>query len=342
MRLAAYTSPPERQTLPPRPKPGRIASLARLARVYALRSTDSLSFWREQPQLNERSFQDGRQYFLRLQRQAGYRGPFDQDGVPLVDYHGDIGLQYNPVTIAQYGLAHFNRWCDTRASIDERAWLAAATWLELQLTPNRAGVPVWMHEFDWEYRGLLQAPWYSGLAQGLGVSLLIRAADATGEWRFAKTAHQAFKVFNRDISAGGVVTKDARGRTWLEEFVVDKPGHVLSGFVTAAWAVLDYARFTNAPEAKKLFRACVSTIETALPAYDTGHWSLYELSTEGRPMPANRDDHQLHIVQLRALERVTGRVIFRVFADCWQRYLDSRVHRTRALMEKATFRLLHS
>jgi hypothetical protein len=299
-----------------------------------------LSFWHEQPQLNERAFHDGRQYFVRYQRQATYRGPFDQNGVPLVDYQGNIGLHYNPDAIAKYGLGRFNRWCDTRTSADEKAWLAAATWMELQLTPNPAGVPVWMHEVDSEHHAVLQAPWYSGASQGLGVSLLVRAADATGDWRFAKTAHQAFKAFNRDVNAGGVLSKDARGGVWIEEFIVDPPGHVLSGFITGTFSVLDYARFTGACDVEKLFDACVSTIESALPAYDAGHWSLYELPVDGRPVPASRDAHTLHIVQLRALERLTRRVIFRVFADCWQRYLDSRVNRTRALMQKATLKLL--
>jgi hypothetical protein len=309
--------------------------------MYARRSSVPLSFWQEQPQLNERAFHDGRQYFVRFQRQALYRGPFDPNGVPLLDYRDNRGLQYNPHAIAQYGLARFNHWCETRSPADEKAWLAAATWLELQLTPNSAGVPVWMHEFDLEYRGILPAPWYSGAAQGLGVSLLVRAADATGEWRFAKTAHQAFKAFTREVSAGGVLSKDARG-IWIEEFLVDPPSRVLDGFITAVFGVLDYARFTGAPDVERLFHTCVSTIENALPAYDAGHWSLSELPAGGRPMPASRDRHALHIVQLRALERLTRRAIFRVFADCWQRYLDSRVNRTRALMRNATLKLLRA
>jgi hypothetical protein len=314
----------------------------RLARVYARRSSVPLSFWREQPQLNERAFPDGRQYFVRYHRQAGYRGPFDQNGVPLLDYDGNVGLQYNAAAIAQYGLARFNAWCETRAASDQKAWLAAATWLEMQLTPNHAGVPVWMHDFDFEHHAMCQAPWYSGAAQALGISLLVRAADATGEWRFAKTAHQAFKAFNRELSAGGVLSKDARGSVWIEEFIADPPGHALSGLLTGALAVLDYARFTGASDVDTFFHICVSTIESSLPSYDAGHWSLSELPSNGRRMPSSRDAHALHIVQLRALERLTRRVIFRVFADCWQRYLDSRVNRTRALMQNATLKLLRS
>src|SRR5690349_226216 len=84
MRLAAHTSLPEPRRPQAAPRPSRMAYLAQLARVYARRSSVPLSFWREQPQLNERAFHDGRQYFVRYQRQATYRGPFDQNGVPLL------------------------------------------------------------------------------------------------------------------------------------------------------------------------------------------------------------------------------------------------------------------
>ena len=32
-----------------------------------------------------------------------------------------------------------------------------------------------MHHFDFEYRDTLKSPWYSGLAQGQGLSVLVRA-----------------------------------------------------------------------------------------------------------------------------------------------------------------------
>jgi hypothetical protein len=98
-----------------------------------------------------------------------------------------------------------------------------------------------------------------------------------------------------------------------------------------------------------LFEACTATIEDALPAYDTGRWSLYELPARaepgrgagGPPMLASRYYHRLHIVQLRVLQRMTGNTAFGVVADRWQRYLDSRVKRTRAFVEKAAFKIFH-
>ncbi len=319
---------------------GRIAYLARIARVYANRSSGPLSFWYEQPTMNAAAF-TGRQYFMTFQGKANYVGPFDDAGIPLLDYQGDIGRQHNPIAIAQYGLARFNRWCDTAADDDKSAWLRVATWLERELTPNHAGVPVWMHHFDWPYRQLLEAPWYSGLAQGNGLSMLVRAADATSDARFATAAHHAFESMQLDVSAGGVLVTDTRGRRWIEEYVVDPPSHILNGFIWAIWGVYDYARWSGSADAVRLFDASVATVADALPEYDTGRWSLYELPAGGPPMIASRYYHELHIVQLRVLERLSRNVLFGTVADRWQRYLDSRVNRTRALVEKATFKLLH-
>lgn len=322
------------------PRPGRLAYLARIARVYARRSSGPLSFWHEQPLLNERGF-NGSQYFMRFQGKAGYRGPFDSGHVPLLDYLGDIGRQYNPIAIAQYGLARFNRWSDTGAFADRAAWLSSARWLERSLTPNSSGVPVWMHQFAWPYRQLLKAPWYSGLAQGSGVSLLVRAAETTGDRGFASAARKAFESLRLDVAAGGVLATDDRGRTWIEEYLVNPPSHILNGFIWALWGVHDYARWSASADARRLFETSVATIESALPEYDTGRWSLYELPAGGPPMLASRYYHELHIVQLRVLERLTGRPVFGAFATRWQQYLESRVNRTRAFVEKAAFKLLH-
>ena len=57
------------------------------------------SFWHERPELNERAFNGGIDYFMRFAGKADYRGPFDTDGIPLLDYGGSIGTQYNPLAV---------------------------------------------------------------------------------------------------------------------------------------------------------------------------------------------------------------------------------------------------
>src|SRR5687767_8981414 len=159
----------------------RAAYLSRILRVYAHRRSGPLSFWYERPEPNERALAGDPGYFMRFARKARYRGPFDEQGVPMLAYGGDIGCQYNPIAIAQYGLARFKNWLADGTGSQHRAWTVAASWLARELRPNHHGVPVWMHHFDWPYRQRLVAPWYSGLAQGAGLSMLVRAARVTGD-----------------------------------------------------------------------------------------------------------------------------------------------------------------
>ncbi len=108
-------------------------------------------------------------------RKADYRLHCDSPGIPLLDYHGQIGLQYNPIAIAQWGLGNYNLYCADRDSARREKFLAASDWLCTNLEQNRFGISVWNHHFNWEYRNPLKSPWYSGLAQGQGISLLLRA-----------------------------------------------------------------------------------------------------------------------------------------------------------------------
>jgi hypothetical protein len=297
-----------------------------------------LSFWHEIPEVNNARQLDGRQYFMRFSGKANYPGPFDSYGIPLLDYRGRIGRQYNPIAIAQYGLARFNRWCDGGEVGDRAAWYAVAHWLASTLQPNGHGVPVWFHHFDWPYRRLLRAPWYSGLAQGCGVSMLIRATKETGELALADATHRAFESMRLPISSGGVLATD-NGDTWIEEYLVDPPSHILNGGIWALWGVHDYLEWTRKPEAAELWNACVRTLEARLGYFDVGWWSLYEAPNTGHRMLASRYYHQLHIVQLRVLHRLTGIATFAEYAERFEGYSRHRAFRARASIEKAWFKL---
>ncbi|MEO8076803.1 MAG: D-glucuronyl C5-epimerase family protein [Acidobacteriota bacterium] len=319
----------------------RVAYLARVLRVYAHRSSGPLSFWYERPELNSRAFGGGAEYFMRFAGKTRYQGPFDAAGIPLLDYQGDIGRQYNPIAIAQYGLARFNAWSAAGASADRTAWIAVADWLTREMRPNAHGVRVWMHDFDWPYRQLLRAPWYSGLAQGNGLSLLVRAAKETGDAKYMDAADLAFEPMRRDVADGGVLVTDDQEDVWIEEYLVDRPSHILNGFIWALWGVYDYAQWSARPDASQLWTTCVGTLQRRLSEFDTGWWSLYEARDRGREMLASRYYHALHITQLQVMHRLTG---IDTFAECavrFQTYLDRPSNRVHAFARKAIFKLRH-
>ncbi|MGH9579480.1 MAG: D-glucuronyl C5-epimerase family protein, partial [Terriglobales bacterium] len=260
---------------------------------------------------------------------------------PMLDYHGRVGLQYNPIAIAQYGLANFNLFHGGREEQRRRKFLAAADWLASNLEQNRAGLWVWQHHFDWDYRTPLRAPWFSALAQGQGISLLTRAHLATGEARYLEAAQRAFGPFLFTVDHGGVTIEDDKDGLWFEEYVVQPPTHILNGFIWASWGVLDFFLATGERRAQELFQRAVRTLAANLDRYDCGYWSLYEQSGTRLPMLASPFYHRLHIVQLRVLYQLTGEESFARFAARWEELGRRRWNRVHALAGKALFKLVY-
>jgi hypothetical protein len=209
------------------------------------------------------------------------------------------------------------------------------------LEQNADGVWVWNHHFDWEYRDTLKAPWYSGLAQGQGVSLLLRAHRATSDARYWDAAQHSFRSLLLPVKDGGVLFVDDRGDTWIEEYLVDPPTHILNGMIWALWGVHDYVLASDDAAARTLFDQVVQTLTRNLAQYDLGFWSLYEQSGTRLKMVASPFYHRLHIVQLRIMHRITGQEVFLDYAQRWESYARSRTKRAAAVCYKSAFKLCY-
>jgi heparosan-N-sulfate-glucuronate 5-epimerase len=148
----------------------------RIASAYLLGGQSHLTFWHETPEENlHASTSELGEYYMPFTAKANYKGHYDSAGIPQLDYRGKIGRQYNPIAIAQYGLGNYNLFRRSGDSDRRDNFLRVADWLVLHLEQNPQGLAVWNHHFDWEYRDTLRAPWYSALAQGQGISVLVRA-----------------------------------------------------------------------------------------------------------------------------------------------------------------------
>ena len=314
----------------------------RVFRAYMCPGASHLSFWHDPAELNLRAPTHALgEYHMTFAEKAQYPGPYDPQGIPLLNYHGAIGLQYNPIAIAQWGLGNYNLFVQTGSSEAHGKFLKASDWLCERLEKNSYGLPVWNHRFDWEYRQTLNAPWYSGLAQGQAISLLVRAHAETGDGKYLSSAALAFRSFLADVGSGGVSFEDAEKNIWFEEYVVSPPTHILNGFIWAAWGVYDYFLATGSREAMSLFAAAIKTLEANLGHYDLGFWSRYELSKMLLPMIASPFYHRLHVTQLRVLHRITSEKIFDRYARRWESYAHSRSNRSRALCYKGAFKLCY-
>lgn len=314
----------------------------RIFRAYLWPRASQLSFWHDRAELNPNAPTHALgEYHMTFGEKALYIGPHDGQGIPLLNYHGAVGLQYNPIAIAQWGLGNYNLFSRSGNPEAHEKFLKASDWLCERLEQNSHGLHVWNHYFDWEYRQTLKSPWYSGLAQGQAISLLVRAHADSGERKYLNCAALAFRSFLADIAAGGVRFVDAAKNIWFEEYLVSPPTHILNGFMWAAWGVYDYFLATGSREAMGLFAAAVKTLDANLHRYDLGFWSRYELSATMLPMIASRFYHRLHVTQLHVMYRITSEKIFDAYARRWESFAQSRSKRSRAFFYKGAFKLCY-
>ena len=320
----------------------RINYYRRIFSAYLGSGKSQLTFWHDIPEVNPNA-RPGElgEYYMPFTAKANYQGPCDSRGIPMLDYRGAIGLQYNPIAIAQYGLGNYNLYRRAGDTAKRQRFLQMADWMVGNLERNRANLWLWMHKFDWEYRETLRKPWYSALAQGQGVSLLVRAYQETGDGQYMEAANRAFDSFRVGVRDGGVTYVDDQERTWFEEYIVWPPTHILNGFIWATWGVYDYTLATNDSAARELFDRAVHTLSSALSSFDTGFWSLYERSGTLLPMLASRFYHALHIVQLKVMFMLTGDPEFARFAERWETYSHASWNKSRAFAGKALFKLLY-
>ena len=314
----------------------------RLCEAYLLKGNSHLTFWHGTPQVNfEATYDRLGQYYMLFEQKANYPGPFDEAGIPLLDYHGSIGKQYNPIAIAQYGLGNYN-WWKRGGSVERRdKFFLVSDWLVENLETNRWGIAVWNHHFNWEYREILRSPWYSSLSQGQGISVLIRAYQVTGADKYLEVCQKAFQAFELELEEGGVRHTDEDGNIWLEETIVHPPTHILNGFIWAIWGIHDYWLYTQEPAAGRLIERVNQTLKEQLSTYDSGFWSMYEHSGLRLRMLASSFYHRLHIVQLQVMYQLYGDPVYKQYAERWQIYQGRLVNRIRARFGKALFKLLY-
>jgi len=318
-----------------------ISYLRRVFPAYLGTGVSQLSFWHDRPKAMP-EFEAMRlgPYYQDFRQKAAYRLLDRETKVPVLDYRGRTGLQFNPIAIAQWGLGNHQLWLAAQGAEQAGRVRAAADWLAGNLDLNSSGVPVWWHHFDFEYREGLSAPWYSGLAQGQGISLLIRAHEMNPQSGYLEAAEAAFESLKTSVDEGGAAFWDCTGDYWIEEYLVDPPSHILNGFLWASWGLRDYYLAMRDTSAERLFQAAAQTIARNLPRYDTGYWSMYEAPWGERMlMLASPFYHRLHTVQLGIMARLTGMKIFEEYSRKWLGYQRKPLNRAYSLAHKSIFKL---
>lgn len=256
----------------------------------------------------------------------------DDDGIPLVYYPHLQRRVYNPITVAQYGLHQLSLYARVQNMVALREALRMADWLAANLETRQNEIGAWVFHFDLPFYGPKQ-PWISALAQGQGISLLLRASQIRRKPAYEETCQRAVRAFYHGIPQGGVVRKFPDGSTAFEEYPTQEPSLVLNGMLFALLGLLDYAEYFNDARALVSFKAGVLGVKKNLHRYDTGYWNLYDLHRSRRLASAMYVD--IHMRLLKTFAEITGEKDFAETAEKWRGYLDSSICRAKFYAGKA-------
>ena len=216
---------------------------------------------------------------------------------------GAIGLQYNPIAIAQWGLANYNLFCESddlvrsaRLSMPPIGWSTISTEFSRSADrPVSLGLGISRHtESSVVFR--------SGTGQG--VSLLLRAHAHSGDLKYQHAAAEAFAALRTPIAEGGVLFEDGEKNLWIEEYLVDPPTHILNGFMWALWGVFDSTGDWRCRcEVHFRSRGSDSSPKSAALRYWILVFVLNSLARASRCWPARSTTSR---VQLRVMSKLTG------------------------------------
>lgn len=252
-------------------------------------------------------------------------GYLDQSGVIYNMPTESSPGAYQPTTIAQYALAHWNAYLDTGDVEHKKSFMIQARWLvtnELRLADDRSG---WLIPFPSPEYNVLK-PWLSALTQGNCISVLVRAYRLTSEEIFMEVARRAIRTFELDIQDGGVSASVGDDGIFFEEVTASPAAHILNGYILALFGLYDYVALTGDSSIETLIQRSLATLHTFIGEFDLGYWSCYDLLFKN---PASQFYHSLHVVLLKALAHYSSCDHCANLASRWEGYQQNPLYNLR-------------
>ena len=207
----------------------------------------------------------------------------------------------------------------------------AANWLVLNQDSSSGGWPIAVTRSLADGALTLAPGWYSAMAQGQAMSLLVRAYIRTGNSKYLDAALRATHLFSVPAADGGVLARFMGEYAWYEEYPTTPSCYVLNGFIYSLIGLYDLkmiATGAHQQPANKLYQDGIRSLKALLPLYDTGSGSIYDLRhfTLGvAPNLARWDYHATHINQLLLLSTIDEEdETFKKTANRWIGYMNGK------------------
>lgn len=278
-------------------------------------------------------------YHMDLRGVAGSYGPPDEAEawLELLVARRDYVM---PVSVLQLGLGAWQRSID-EDDLDRAGWQRVARLVADWAVVDMDGHGRFVHHQPMPHTYRIDAGWHSAMAQGLGVSLLVRHGLEEDAARATRSLLDP---------SYGLVAQGEHGPI-LEEYPAEPRPHVLNGWMWALYGLYDLAHATGdlddstRADAQEAFELGVASLAADLPEYETGRgWSTYDRYPHPIANVASPFYHRLHVEMLHALARIAhdGASIerFEDTAERWEIALGQPLARVTAVARKVGFRLV--
>lgn len=226
--------------------------------------------------------------------------------------------RYHPLTAATGGILAYERFVDTGDSswfhlmAEQVRYFRDTARVDTAFGGRGIGIP-----YDWPF-GRLKATWYSGMTQGVALSLLLRWEHLTHDTAMPPLMRRIAYFMVQPEGDGGTRSVTREGDTWIEEYPLSgEHRHVLNGFMNAVIGLVEYgARFPDDTLVGPVRDSCLASLRRCFDHYDRVEWSAYDRSGSG--LTAGYLQYQL--LQLQQLVDLTGDTLLRDQLRLWTVY----------------------
>ncbi len=229
----------------------------------------------------------------------------DDHGILIINVYGK-SLVYHATALAFHAITYLDHYDRTKnAESLKTAELNAAKLMGIALAIDSCYLFPYITNYKFYEKDLLTAPWYSGIAQGVALTLFSRLYKLTGNEKYRDIADAVFRSFKRykGVKKPWISCIDKEQHLWFEEYPHALPNHVFNGMTFAIFGVYDHYCVTKSPESKKYLQASLTTVKRNIALIrDEGKISYYCLKYDVK----NHNYHPIHIKQLKILTKISG------------------------------------
>lgn len=229
-----------------------------------------------------------------------------------------------PISVFQYGLGSYDLYLLTN---DEKYLIAFQNMVQWALD-NQSENGSW-NNFFYIYP---DTP-YSSMAQGEGVSLLLRAYQESKNTRYLECAKRALDFMLLPIEKGGT-TRYQNGDVIFMEYTHKSP--VLNGWIFSIFGLFDYYQLTKDEHYLEILNQTLVTLDKKIKDFDNNYWSLYDLNNN----ITSSFYHNLHIAQLKVMYDIFQSQEIFIYLTKWEKYNNNILNSKIAFLKKAIQKVL--